>query len=512
MHRVQAAGKIADLSDMRLPGAHFAGLLPGHTLSAPSGVLLITLAVLVWSVMLRRRVQQQTLLIRRSEERFRHLAEHDSLTGLTSRAVLHDRLNQALEVARRKQTPLALLMMDVDHIKQVNDSLGHAAGDEILRVTAQRIRTAVRETDTVARMSGDEFIVLLPGVRGLREAGKIAAQVVASVAAPVRFRGQEVPISVSVGISSYPDGGDDATSLLQNGDAAMYQAKSLGRNCYRFFTPDMTRAGANQLEFAVALNHALDNHEFELLYQPLIDLRTGQVEGVEALLRWRNDRWGIVTPADFIPVAEESGLIAAIGEWVLSESCRQVGRLEAKLRRKLLLAVNISPRQMQHGDLVRVVRDALRDSHRDAGDLELEITESILIGNSDKTQEAFHQLRALGVRLAIDDFGTGFANLSYITQFEIDRLKIDRSFIQHCLIERNSATVTRVIIAMAHGLEVSVVAEGVESAEQYRFLQEADCDLAQGYYLSKPLIASDLEKLLLTRRDWGPVHQLQSMP
>jgi diguanylate cyclase (GGDEF)-like protein len=483
-----------------------------HTLTILGAVLLLTLVVLVWVILLRRRVKQQTLQIRRSEERFRHLAEHDSLTGLVSRSLLHERLNEELESARRKQTPLALLMMDVDHFKQVNDSLGHAAGDEILRVTAQRIRAAVRETDTVARMSGDEFIVLLPAVRGLREAGKIAAQIVASVAAPVKFRGQEVPISVSVGISSYPDGGDDATSLLQNGDAAMYQAKSLGRNCYRFFTPDMVRAGANQLEFAVALNHALANHEFELLYQPLIDLRTGQVEGVEALLRWRNERWGIVTPADFIPVAEESGLIAAIGEWVLSESCRQVGQLEAKLNRKLLLAVNISPRQMQQGDLLRAVGKALSESHRAAGDLELEITESILIGNSGQTQETFQQLRALGVRLAIDDFGTGFANLSYITQFEVDRLKIDQSFIQHCLIERNSATVTRVIIAMAHRLEVSVVAEGVESAEQYRFLQEADCDLAQGYYLSKPLIASDLEKLLLTRRDWGPVRQLQSMP
>jgi EAL domain-containing protein (putative c-di-GMP-specific phosphodiesterase class I) len=233
---------------------------------------------------------------------------------------------------------------------------------------------------------------------------------------------------------------------------------------------------------------------------------------VEALLRWRNERWGIVTPADFIPVAEESGLIAAIGEWVLSESCRQVGQLEAKLNRKLLLAVNISPRQMQQGDLLRAVGKALSESHRAAGDLELEITESILMGNSGQTQETFQQLRALGVRLAIDDFGTGFANLSYITQFEVDRLKIDQSFIQHCLIERNSATVTRVIIAMAHGLEVSVVAEGVESAEQYRFLQDGACDLAQGYYLSKPLPASDLEKLLLTRRNWGPVRELQSMP
>ena len=211
----------------------------------------------------------------------------------------------------------------------------------------------------------------------------------------------------------------------------------------------------------------------------------------------------MVAPGDFIPLAEENGLIGAIGEWVLRESCRQVGQMESRLGRRLLLSVNISPRQMEHGDLVRTVREVLHDSHRAARDLELEITERILVGNSGKTKETFHQLRELGVRLAIDSFGTGFANLSYITQFEIDRLKIDRSFIQQCLIERNSATVTRVIIAMAHKLEVSVVAEGVETAEQYRFLQEAGCDLAQGYYLSEPIMASDLEEMLLTRSPWG---------
>jgi diguanylate cyclase (GGDEF)-like protein len=481
-----------------------------RTLTVLGIVLSLTLAVLVWVALLRRRVKQQTLLIRRSEERFRHLAEHDSLTGLVSRSLLHERLNQELESARRKQTPLALLIMDLDRFKQVNDSLGHAAGDEILRVTAQRIRGAVRASDTVARMSGDEFIVLLPGVRGRREAGKIAAQVVTSVAAPVNFRGREVPISVSVGISTYPDGGEDATALLQNGDVAMYQAKAIGRNCYRFFTPDMSRAPGDQLDFAVALNRALVNEEFEVYFQPLIDLRTGEVDGLEALLRWRTERWGMVAPGDFIPLAEENGLIGAIGEWVLRESCRQVGQMESRLGRRLLLSVNISPRQMEHGDLVRTVREVLHDSHRAARDLELEITERILVGNSGKTKETFHQLRELGVRLAIDDFGTGFANLSYITQFEIDRLKIDRSFIQQCLIERNSATVTRVIIAMAHKLEVSVVAEGVETAEQYRFLQEAGCDLAQGYYLSEPIMASDLEEMLLTRSPWGHKPQAPS--
>jgi diguanylate cyclase (GGDEF)-like protein len=461
-------------------------------------VLLLMLAALGWAALLRRRVKQQTTLIRRSEERFRQLAEHDSLTGLASRALLHERLGSALEAARRKQTPLAILMMDVDRFKQVNDSLGHAAGDELLRVTAKRIRAAVRDTDTVARMGGDEFVVLLPGVRGSREAGKIAAQVVASVAAPIQFRGQEVPVSVSLGVASYPDGGEDVTSLLHNVDAAMYEAKSLGRNCYRFFTPDMAQAGADKLEFSVALNHALANHEFEIRFQPLVDIATGEVDGLEALLRWRNAKFGAVMPSDFIPLAEEIGLIGSIGAWVLRESCRQVAELEKRLGRSLLLAVNISPRQMQQGNLPTVVREALAEFGRDPAMLELEITENVLISNSAKTQDTFNQLRELGVRLAIDDFGTGFSSLAYITQFRIDRLKIDRSFTQNCLIDRNTETVTRVIIAMAHGLDIAVIAEGVETPEQYRFLDESGCDAAQGYYVSQPLPATELEALLRT--------------
>jgi diguanylate cyclase (GGDEF)-like protein len=469
-----------------------------HTVTVLGLVLLLMLAALGWAALLRRRVKQQTTLIRRSEERFRQLAEHDSLTGLASRALLHERLGSALEAARRKQTPLAILMMDVDRFKQVNDSLGHAAGDELLRVTAKRIRAAVRDTDTVARMGGDEFVVLLPGVRGSREAGKIAAQVVASVAAPIQFRGQEVPVSVSLGVASYPDGGEDVTSLLHNVDAAMYEAKSLGRNCYRFFTPDMAQAGADKLEFSVALNHALANHEFEIRFQPLVDIATGEVDGLEALLRWRNAKFGAVMPSDFIPLAEEIGLIGSIGAWVLRESCRQVAELEKRLGRSLLLAVNISPRQMQQGNLPTVVREALAEFGRDPAMLELEITENVLISNSAKTQDTFNQLRELGVRLAIDDFGTGFSSLAYITQFRIDRLKIDRSFTQNCLIDRNTETVTRVIIAMAHGLDIAVIAEGVETPEQYRFLDESGCDAAQGYYVSQPLPATELEALLRT--------------
>jgi diguanylate cyclase (GGDEF)-like protein len=453
---------------------------------------LSALVLLICGLRLRLRVKDLALLLQQSEERYRHLAQHDSLTGLISRALLQERLNDELEVARRRQRPLALLMIDVDRFKQINDSLGHAAGDEILRVTAERIRSAVRETDTVARVSGDEFVVLLPGVRGLREAGGIAAQVVSSAACPVKFRGYEIPVSVSIGVSSYPAGCDDATSLLQNADVAMYQAKSSGRNRYRFFSAEMGRPEGSNLEFHVSLNEALAKEEFEIHYQPLVDLRSGQIAGVEALLRWRSGPWGLVMPGEFISLAEESGLIIPLGAWVLQESCRQVAQLEAELGRKLSLAVNISPRQMEDGDPVRAVADALSRAHRNPHDLELEITESLLINNSGHTQEIFQRLRDIGVRLAIDDFGTGFANLTYLTQFKMDRLKIDRSFVQHCLIDRNSATIVRMIIAMAHRLEVAVVAEGVETAEQYHFLREAECDFAQGYYLSKPVPIEEL--------------------
>jgi EAL domain-containing protein (putative c-di-GMP-specific phosphodiesterase class I) len=258
----------------------------------------------------------------------------------------------------------------------------------------------------------------------------------------------------------------------------------------------MARAGADKLEFAVALNHALANDEFELVYQPLVDMVTGEVSGLEALLRWRSEKLGLVRPDDFIPLAEETGLIATIGEWVLHESCREVSRLEEELGRSLLLAVNISPRQMQQGNLPRILHGALAASNRAPRSLELEITENILISNSAKAQDTLNQIRDLGVRLVIDDFGIGFSSLSYITQFHVDRLKIDRSFIQNCPTDRNSATVTRVIIAMARGLDISVVAEGVETAEQYRFLEEAGCDTAQGYYLSRPMPVSELERSL----------------
>jgi diguanylate cyclase (GGDEF)-like protein len=467
-----------------------------HSLTVLGLVVLVTLSVLFWVVILRRRVEQQTQVIRRSEEKFRHLAQYDSLTGLAVRSVMHERLDLALEEAKRKQTPLALFMMDVDHFKQINDTLGHAAGDEILAATGKRILASVRETDTAARMGGDEFTVLLTGVRGINEAAKIAAQVAANVSAPVNFGGQVVPFSVSVGVTTFPDGGEDATTLLHNADLALYGAKTMGRNRIQFFTPDLALMGALKLKLKTALGHALENREFHLLYQPIVDLKTGEVSGLEALLRWRNESLGLVMPGDFISLAEETGLIVPIGNWVLREACREVSELEKRLNRSFLLAVNLSPRQLKNDDLPRTIQEALSAFERPPQSLELEITEGTLIDKSSRPREMLNQIRALGVRLSIDDFGTGFSSLAYITRFRLDRLKIDRSFIQDCVSDKNSETVTRVIIAMAHGLNISVVAEGVETAEQLSFVEKAQCDAAQGYYFARPVAAADLQGAL----------------
>jgi diguanylate cyclase (GGDEF)-like protein len=464
----------------------------GRALLAFGLAAAITAAVLGWVIVLRKRVEKQTKMIRESEKRFRHLAQHDSLTGLPTRMLLHDRLRIALGRAKRYQTGLALLMLDLDNFKKVNDSFGHDGGDQALCIMADRITATIRNTDTVARLGGDEFVVLLNDLTESGQAEMIAAKIVAALSIPVQIGRHEMPVSVSVGVCAISDGATDADVLLKSVDTAMYQAKAHGRNCFRVFTVEMESATLNRRQLQVGLGHALELQEFELHYQPLVSCKTGELTGFEALLRWRSKELGLVMPSDFIPMAEESGLIVPIGEWVMREAFRQIGLLEQQLNRSFLLAVNLSPRQLLQKELPQVIESTLTEAGRPPHRLKLEITESILMSDSLYTRDALIRIRDLGVQLAIDDFGIGFSSLSYISRFPVDWIKIDRSLICNCTTERSNLAVVRAIIAMAHSLNIRVVAEGVETAEQLSLMKEEGCDIIQGYYLSRPVPYIDL--------------------
>jgi diguanylate cyclase (GGDEF)-like protein len=458
--------------------------------------LAVTVAGFVWVVVLRRRVEQQTRELRQGQERYRHRAHHDALTGLPTRALLHDRLQTALDRSRRYQKGVALLMLDLDKFKQINDSLGHSGGDRVLCVTAERIVATVRKTDSVARMGGDEFVVLLTDLSSPDQAECIAAKIVAALSVPIRINKLEVPVSVSVGVCTLSDGDSDAEVLLKRVDAAMYRAKARGRSCFQVFTSDMIGHSRNQLQLYAALGHALEHQEFELYYQPLMDCATGELTGFEALLRWNSREFGRVLPGDFITLAEESGLIIPIGEWVLREACRQIRLLERTLQRSFNLSVNLSPLQLLQDDLTEVVARSLAKNDRSPASLSLEITESNLISDSRETRELLNRIRATGVQLVLDDFGIGFSTLSYITQFPLDWIKVDQSLVRNCTTDRGSVAVIRAIVEMAHGLGIRVVAEGVESCEQASLLRDEGCDAAQGFYISHPVPAAELPGLV----------------
>ena len=468
----------------------------GHALDALGFSVFVAVAVLCWVFVLRRRVNQQTKMLRQSEEQFRHMAQHDALTGLPTRLLLHDRMEMALERMKRYKSFSAVLMLDLDNFKKVNDSFGHHAGDLALRTTAHRILETIRKTDTAARMGGDEFVVLLTDLKEVSEAEAIAQKIMVALARPVTFQDHQFSISASIGVCPVEDAAMDPESLLKQVDAAMYHAKSQGRNRCQVFTSDLAAAVSRRLQIQVALGRAIHRKELEVYYQPLVISNNGEVGGVEALLRWRSEELGMVMPGDFIPVAEESGLIVPIGEWVLEEANRQIAEMERRIQRSLMLAVNLSPRQLLHPGLVAAVSRAISVSGRDPGNLILEITEGTLMSDSNANRETLVSLRGLGVQLAIDDFGIGFSSLSYITQFAADWIKIDRSLIQNCTSDRASLAVLRAIVAMARGLEMRVVAEGIETEEQFQMLKDEQCDVAQGFYLARPMPGADLGRFL----------------
>jgi diguanylate cyclase (GGDEF)-like protein len=463
--------------------------------------------------LLERRVAERTVALAHANEeleaeiaerrianqRVVHMAHHDALTGLPNRALLTDRVEQAIAHAARNGGKVALLFLDIDRFKNVNDSLGHGTGDHLLQAVATRLKACLRTEDTAARLGGDEFIISLPGMGDGTEAARVASRILATLAQPLEVDGQRLPATVSIGISLYPEDGDSAQTLLRNADTAMYHAKESGRGNYQFFSPHMNERVNRRLSTETSMRRALEHNEFVLHYQPLIDLPSGRICGAEALLRWPQGDQRLASPADFIPVAEDTGLIVPLGEWVLRQACMQAKAWQAHSP-GLRISVNLSPRQFRQKHLVSMVALAVRDAGLPPHLLELELTEGMLLHHADDTVQTLTQLGAMGVHLAIDDFGTGYSSLAYLKRFPIHSLKIDRSFISDLHEDKDDAAIVTAIIAMARGLGLRVVAEGVETEQQRSFLHALACDMAQGFHFGRPMPAAEFSARLQLAR------------
>ncbi|HJV53449.1 MAG TPA: EAL domain-containing protein [Noviherbaspirillum sp.] len=422
-----------------------------------------------------------------AEKRITYMAHHDALTGLPNRLLLHTSLSQAITHAQRHRDLAALLFIDLDNFKRINDSLGHHVGDLLLQAAARRLHACLRRDDILARIGGDEFVIVLPAISNPNEAALVARKVLNTFDAAFEVEGHELHMAGSIGISIYPDDGTDAETLMRAADTAMYHAKESGRGNYRFFTQDLNVAIQRRLSVENQLRQALARGEFELHYQPQVEMASGRILSAEALLRWRRPGCGLVSPVEFVAIAEETGLILPIGEWVLREACAQLQRWQAAGWRELGIAVNLSTRQMSQLGLPGLVEGLLREHGLRAGLLDLEITESILMQPSGENMATLRRLSEMGVRLSIDDFGTGYSSLSYLKRFPVDVLKIDRSFVCGIGREADDTAIADAIIGMAEGLHLDVVAEGVETAAQADYLKTRNCRVAQGFYYSRPL-------------------------
>jgi diguanylate cyclase (GGDEF)-like protein/PAS domain S-box-containing protein len=428
-----------------------------------------------------------------AQERIQHLAHYDVLTELPNRALLADRVKTAIAHADRYSHRLALLFVDLDRFKLVNDSLGHEIGDKLLKVVAERMQSSVRQADTISRVGGDEFIVLLSQIDSLEDAAGVARKIVATLSQPHQIEGHELLVSASVGISIYPDSAKDASSLMRNADSAMYCAKEAGRNRYQFYSVELTSRATERLSLERDLRGAIERNEIFVVYQPQIELLTRRIIGVEALLRWRHPKRGLIPPASFIPVAEDTGLILPLGEYVLRESCLQARGWNDRYGIHVGISVNVSSVQFRQEDFVDVVLRVLEETGLAAGRLELEVTESVVMQGVEPVIQKMRILNAKGIKIAIDDFGTGYSSLSYLRQFVADRLKIDRSFVCDLPDDPDAEAIVRAIVAMGRSLGLRVVAEGVETKAQAAFLQSIECDEGQGYLYAKPLVANEFE-------------------
>ncbi len=425
-----------------------------------------------------------------------HQAQHDSLTDLPNRILLNDRLSQAITMAHRHGKKLAVLYLDMDRFKRVNDSAGHTVGDRLLQSVAVRVLGCVRSSDTVCRLGGDEFVILLSEVAHARDAAVTAEKILAALGEPHQIAQLELHVSASIGIVTFPEDGTTAEDLLKNADAAMYQAKECGRNNYQFFKAEMNRHALERHSLEIDLRHALQRREFVLHYQPKVNLHTGAITGVEALLRWRHPTRRLIRPSRFISIAEESGLIVPIGKWVLREGCRQAKVWLAAGAAPVSMAVNISPVELRAKDFVAGVHEILTETGLDARHLELEITETFLMQDTVSTGIVLQELKEMGIRLALDDFGTGYSSLSYLKRFPIDTLKIDQSFVRDLTSDLDDASIVSAVINMGRSLNMRVVAEGVETREQSAFLLNHQCPEAQGFYFGAPVIPEKVAELL----------------
>jgi len=460
-------------------------------------MLAATPGLLILGTVLSLRILQQR---KRADDRVHHIAFHDDLTSLPNRLMLNQRLDEALSRHRRAGSQLAILFMDLDRFKVINDSLGHEVGDDLLREVADRLRGQSREGDTVARMGGDEFVVLIENRESLSDISACAQRLVEQLSAPYLLGNKDCHVTLSIGISVFPSDGSDSQALLKAADVAMYRAKELGRNNYQYYLPSMNVHTVERLELESDLSHALERGEFLLHYQPKVDVASGLITGVEALLRWKHPARGLVPPMDFIPLAEETGLIVPIGEWVLATACARTKAWQGGGLPKLSVAVNLSARQFADTTLLAKLTRIIHASGLEPSLLELEITESVVMSNAEGAVRVLEQLKSIGVQIAIDDFGTGYSSLAYLKRFPIDILKVDRSFIRDIHADSGDMKITRAIIAMAHSLRLKVVAEGVETAQQLQFLRSQCCDAIQGYFLYRPLREDELADVLKHNR------------
>jgi diguanylate cyclase (GGDEF)-like protein len=494
MAAAQFAPDTVCLTGPSVDNSWMAGTIAGITFL----ILSVTLVMSVLDARHASETAQMTISLQKANKELQHQALHDGLTKLPNRTLLEDRIEQTIEHSRRAGVVFAVLFVDLDRFKVINDSLGHLVGDEVLRVVAERLRAAVRKEDTVSRLGGDEFVLLLKHVIEAEDALAVAQKVANVVGTPIHVFEHQIFVSPSVGVSVYPFDGTTASDLIKHADAAMYHVKKAGRNGVQRYSGQMSTFQPGRIELESDLRVALAEGQLELFYQPKVHAPTGTLSGVEALLRWRSPKRGLVGPADFIPLAEETGLIIPIGEWVLREACLQARRWQDEGLEGIKVAVNISGVQWRQSDLVEVIDSALKEAGLQPSCLELELTETMVMQNAAEAIRMLDRLNAMGVSLSIDDFGTGYSSLAYLKRLPLDSLKIDRAFVNDLVADPDDALITMAMINMAHNLKLSVIAEGVETEAQLNFLRSHGCDVIQGFYFSKPLEARECARFMKT--------------